>query len=228
MEPHPETLAPAVVPPVIAPVETYNGSVKNRIITPYRADRFESILRQLGLWTQYSDLPHRLRTGFLIGEFDPLTRTHTPPNHLHRPEQLKFVSEYVREQVQLRRMSGPYTQTQVESFLGGPFMSSPIFLIHKAGSPGKFRLIQDCSFKNKDGFSVNDFIDSDKFPTRWNTALEVAQIVSFVHFWRPLLLCNSSLLALAVHRGWENDERRLPASVLCYYLMIILPLDDFP
>lgn len=101
-------------------------------------------------------------------------------------------------------------------------MSSPIFLIPKAGSPGKFRLIQDCSFKNKDGFSVNDFIDSDKFPTRWNTALEVAQIVSVSSFCgdNHCPAIPRAVIVLERSSRMENDERRPP--ILCYYLWFLL------
>lgn len=188
--PHPETGAPAVMPPVIEPI-ICGASVRDRIITPYRADRFEFTLQQLGLLDKYPMLARHLRTGFLIGDFDTLTRSYTPDNHFHKPEHRDFVLNYVDEQVKLRRMSGPWSQTAVEYLLGGPFMSSPIFLIDKAGSPGKLRLIQDCSFENEDGFSVNDFIDSDNFPTTWGTAAEVAQIVSSISFILSCVSCRS-------------------------------------
>lgn len=75
-------------------------------------------------------------------------------------------------------MSGPYTKEDVHDILGGHFVTSPIGLVEKAGEPGKFRIVRDFSFKNDDGFAVNNYLDSDDFPTEWGTASQVAEIVS--------------------------------------------------
>lgn len=173
----PETGAAPVKPPVITPL-VGGDSERNRIITPYRADAFERSLVKLGLIDKHKHLPSRLRNGFPIGEFDTLTRSYTPNNYFRDPKHLAFALEYVQEQVALGRMTGPYTQSQVEEVLGGPFKSAPLSAIDKAGSPGKLRLIQNCSFKHEDGVSMNDFIDPEEYPTTWGTASEVAQIVS--------------------------------------------------
>ncbi|THH14019.1 hypothetical protein EUX98_g9656, partial [Antrodiella citrinella] len=50
--------------------------------------------------------------------------------------------------------------------------------VDKAGAPGKYRLVQNCSYKNDEGVSVNSQINSDDFPTRWGTAAQVAKIIS--------------------------------------------------
>lgn len=166
-----------MVPPIITPVLKGVGE-KDRVITPYRADALEAKLREFGLLEKYPYLPDRFRYGFPIGDFDPLKKTYTPRNHSSAYEHIDFIRNYVTEQVSLQRMSGPYTLREVQTKLGSHFMTSPLGVVDKAGSPGKFRLIQSCSFKNEDGFSVNDFIDSNNFPTTWGTAAEVAQIVS--------------------------------------------------
>lgn len=68
---------------------------------------------------------------------------------------------------------------QITHELGGHFVSCPLGLVEKAGEPGKFRIIRDLSYVNKeDGYSVNAFLDSDDFPTEWGTAAQVAEIVS--------------------------------------------------
>ena len=174
---HPVTSAHSVVPPIITPLLS-NASERERIITPYRADVFESTLRAFGLLSKYPDLCNRLRFGFPIGDFPTLQKSYTPPNHSSGIQHSRFISQYIQEQVSLNHMSGPYSANQVEAILGSHFVTSPLSVVEKSGSPGKFRLVQNCSFRNEDSFSVNDFIDSDEFPTTWGTAAEVAQIVS--------------------------------------------------
>ena len=77
---------------------------------------------------------------------------------------------------------GPYSAADVEQILGGPFVSSPLSVVPKAG--GKLRLGQDCSHEDGNGVSVNSMIDADMFPTTWGTAAQVAEKVS-PSFRRP-------------------------------------------
>ena len=77
-------------------------------------------------------------------------------------------------------MTGPYSATEVERILQGPFISSPLSVVPKAG--GKLRLVQDCSHADADGLSVNGRIDAEMFPTTWGTAARVAELVSSLPF----------------------------------------------
>lgn len=174
----PDTGAVSVVPPVVKPV--VQGSGRERVVTPYRADAFEQRLRKLKLLGKHPLLPARIRGGFPMGKFSPLNKTYVPDNHAKRPEHLAFIRKYISEQVALKRMEGPYDEKTVKSILQSNFMTSPLFVIDKSGSPGKFRLVQDCSHKNEDGFSVNDSIESEDYPTEWGNAASIAQIVSVV------------------------------------------------
>lgn len=171
------TSAHTVVPPIITPL-VGGASERERIITPFRADVFERELRRFDLHYRYPELPDKLRYGFPIGNFQPRSFTFTPNNSRTCIDHLDFVKEYVTEQVSLGRMTGPYSQHRIKEILGTHFISSPLSVIQKAGKPGAFRLVQNCSFKDPNGISVNDEIDSDNFPTTWGTAAEVAEIVS--------------------------------------------------
>ncbi|OJT03434.1 hypothetical protein TRAPUB_5853 [Trametes pubescens] len=170
-----DTLARSAGPPVITPVVA-GASERGRIITTYRADVFEEELRRWELWEEFGYLPTRLRGGFPIGNMEPLTRTFTPENHKGGKENMAFIEDYVAEQVALGHMTGPYSRMRVEEILGSHFRSSPLSVVEKAGSVGKWRLIQNCSFPDEFGISVNDMIDSDDFPMKWGTAAEVAEI----------------------------------------------------
>ena len=106
----------------------------------------------------------------------PITHTTILDNYPPARENINFIKEYVAEQVELDRMTGPYSARAVERILGGPFVSSPLSVVPKAG--GKLRLVQDCSREDADGLSVNGRIDANDFPTTWGTAAKVAELVS--------------------------------------------------
>ena len=78
-------------------------------------------------------------------------------------------------------MSGPFTRGELKQIVGGPFRLSPIHVVEKVGAPGdpvKHRITINLSFKDADEFAVNDFIESDDFPTRWGGAPEVERIIA--------------------------------------------------
>ncbi|KAJ2955347.1 hypothetical protein NUW54_g14744 [Trametes sanguinea] len=111
----------------------------------------------------------------------PLTKTFTPENHKGGCENIDFIIAYTTEQVELGHMTGPYSEEQVREILGSHFRSSPLSVVPKSSlEPNKLRLIQNCSFRDEDGVSVNDMIKTEDFPTEWGTAAEVAEIVSTV------------------------------------------------
>ncbi|THH17690.1 hypothetical protein EUX98_g9078 [Antrodiella citrinella] len=143
--------APSAVPPTITPLVS-GASERDRVITPYNADIFEEELRRLNLLDRYPLLAHKFRYGFPIGDFDSLAFSFNPPNHSSATEHLDFITAYIDEQVSI--------------------------VVDKAGAPGKYRLVQNCSYKNDEGVSVNSQINSDDFSTRWGTAAQVAEIIS--------------------------------------------------
>jgi hypothetical protein len=136
-------------------------------------------LSRFNLTDKYPNLVFNLRNGFPIGNMPALSRTYTPSNHKSALEHPEVIRDYLSEERSLGRMSGPFTQEQISLELGGHFVSCPLGLVEKAGEPGKFRIIRDLSYINKeDGYSVNSFLDADDFPTEWGTAAQVAEIVS--------------------------------------------------
>lgn len=154
------------------------NDIFERVVTPYNADTFESLLSSLKLSDRYPSLPYSIRHGFPIGDIPPLSRTYTPRNHKTARDRPDVILNYCNDEVKLGRMSGPYTKDEVHRILGSHFATSPLGLVEKAGEPGKFRIVRDFSYQNEDGFAVNNFLDSDDFPTEWGTAAQVAEIVS--------------------------------------------------
>ncbi|CDO71596.1 hypothetical protein BN946_scf184911.g66 [Trametes cinnabarina] len=171
------TSAPSAGPRAITPVVS-GACERDRIITTYRAEAFEQELRRWGLWEKHHTLIAKLLFGFHIGDMRPLTKTFTPENHKGARENIDFVINYTSEQVKLGHMTGPYSEERVRDILGTHFRSSPLSVVPKSSlEPHKFCLIQNCSFRDEDGMSVNDMISADEFPMSWGTAAEVAEII---------------------------------------------------
>jgi len=65
----------------------------------------------------------------------------------------------------MERIHGPFTQLELEQYLGGPFQASPLVIVQKPGSP-KSRLVRDfsCDF-DRSVPSINDLILSFVPPT---------------------------------------------------------------
>lgn len=164
------------------PLATARGdratAVARALPTPYIYTGWEKELKEHNLLGAYPQLLERIKHGFSLGSTLPiLTHSATPGNHRSVLDQPSVVGNYLDEEVSAGRMDGPFSQEEVEYRLGF-FRASPLGVVEKVGSPGKFRIIRDLSFAGQEGTSVNDHLDSDEFRTRWGSAFEVQEIVS--------------------------------------------------
>jgi len=78
-------------------------------------------------------------------------------------------------------MSGPFSQEMVECILRGPFQSSPLIVsVQPQGpdEPDKIRICRHLSKSTRNIRSVNSFISKHDFPTCFDTASRVADMVS--------------------------------------------------
>lgn len=152
--------------------------VLHHIITPYVADSYDSFLARFNLTKKYPDLLFNLRHGFPIGDMPPLTCTYTPKNHKSAADKPEITRNYCKDKVKLRHMSGLSSKEEVHHLLGGHFISSPLGLVEKSG---KYRIVRDLLFENEDGYAINNWLDTDDFPTEWGTAAQITEIVSHSH-----------------------------------------------
>ena len=79
-------------------------------------------------------------------------------------------------------MDGPFSHDEIELILRGPFFVSPLIVSVQPqgfGIPDKLRVCRHLSKSNKLTASVNSHIKKEDFPTRFDTASRVADIVSF-------------------------------------------------
>ncbi|KAH7086664.1 hypothetical protein BKA62DRAFT_588683, partial [Auriculariales sp. MPI-PUGE-AT-0066] len=82
------------------------------------------------------------------------------------------IDTYIAEELAADRVSGPFSQFEVENILGETFASCPLGLVPKARDALQWRIVRNLSKKNQGGVSVNSLLDSDLLPTAWGSAME--------------------------------------------------------
>lgn len=160
-----------------------HDEILNRVTTPYNADVLASFLSKHDLADAYPLLANNLRFGFQMGDFPILKKSVIFPNHPSAALHSDFIDAYLDEEIAARRMSGPFTKAETESIFKGPFQCSPIIIaVQPQGpsEPDKLRLCRHLSKSDKLNLSTNSYIDKEKFPTKFGTASEVAEIVSLL------------------------------------------------
>lgn len=111
----------------------------------------------------------------------PLTQTVIIDNHLSALQYPDTIKEYLADEVSAGRMSGPFPRDVTEQILRGPFFSSPLIVsvqTQAPGTPDKLRVCRHLSKSNKTCCSVNSHVNKEDFPTRFDTASRVADIIS--------------------------------------------------
>ena len=151
---------------------------KPRIRTPLIPEEWKFALDEAGLLGIYPQIPSFLTYGADAG-IPQIRTTFTPPNHPSIASHQTFFDEIVNIEFQKGRYWGPFSKTELESIIG-PFQTSPLSLIPKAGKPGKFRLIQNLSYPRNITHnlrSINSSIETDLYPCTWGTFATVATLV---------------------------------------------------
>jgi len=180
---------------------------RGRVVCQYDADGFDHLLQRFGISAKHPTLIHDLKHGFSMARnpfIPPPISTFIPPNHpsaTDTPEHRDFVINYLAAEESLGRISAPYPLDIIQQCYGH-VRSSPLGVIDKAtpaGIPQKYRLITDASHEDGGGVSINSFIDSDEFPTRWHGVEAIAQLVSIV---TSLYILRPCLRFPRTHRGW--------------------------
>lgn len=156
-----------------------------RITHPYNVSAFEKLLAKHSLTSTYPLLVKNLTSGFPLGGTLPILSTSIIiKNHPSVDKFPTVVEEYIEAEKKLNRMSGPFTQLEVERILRGPFYCSPFIVAEQDQGPGLPPKYRVCRHLSKDDPvsgtpSVNSFICKDDFPTRFDMAFKVAEEVSF-------------------------------------------------
>ena len=148
------------------------------INTPFIPDEWEKMLNTITPFNKFPDVPIGMRFGFDMGVKFPPSHTYTPPNHNSALLYPDHVSSHIRNELSLRRYSGPFSRSKLESLIG-PFRTSPLGTVPKAVDSVERRIVQDLSFPRDDPTrsSVNDQINIDDFRCDWGTFNDIRNIV---------------------------------------------------
>ena len=140
-----------------------------KLLTPLIANQWEHDLYITKLHTKYPQIPEYIRHGAHAG-IPQIHQSYTPLNKKSTESLAEIFNEMIHSEFAKGRYIGPFSQEQLERKIG-PFQSSPLSLVPKAGKPGKYRLIQNLSHPhtNQPIPSINAQLNSDNFPCTWGT-----------------------------------------------------------
>jgi hypothetical protein len=189
---------------------------RDSIVTNLSAPNFKYLLSKYRLHAHYPSLITRIHDGFPIGlNLPTLSTTYMPPNRFKSEEEATIVQSKVDTEVELGRVSGPFTTPQAFEFLGSHFRTCPLSLVPKEAEVGVgWRMVENFSHEDKEGISVNSLINSDDFPTTWISAQEFADWVSCRSWlYAPASGCTPrfALQPLAVPCALRSSLRLYPA-----------------
>ena len=151
-----------------------------RIVHPYDIAAFDRLLSKHDLTYFYSLLVPNLRHGFPLGKMPPLTDTVIFKNHPSTLIYADTVNKYLSDELLASRMSGPFPLHHVEKILRGSILCSPLLVsvqTQQPGMPDKLRVCRHLSKGDMFTPSMNSHIQKEDFPTRFDTASRVADIV---------------------------------------------------
>ncbi|XP_021342872.1 uncharacterized protein LOC110443160 isoform X1 [Mizuhopecten yessoensis] len=154
---------PNMVPPV---TQQTNRPVTN-LPTPVNHEVLKSELvgyDSSSTATLLSGFQHGFSIGYEGGRANLYSK-----NHKSVRDNMKAVSEKIQKEMQMNRISGPFTKPPFK-----PFICSPLGLIPKS-VPGKFRLIHDLSYP--EGNSINAGISKEKSKVTYDTIDTVISLV---------------------------------------------------
>jgi hypothetical protein len=88
-----------------------------------------------------------LNSAFL-GDLPEIHETITIPNHKSTYEHPEALQKYIEDDLKRGRIDGPFTKAEIESIVGGAFISEPLTIAIQdqgPGLPAKYRVCRDLS-----------------------------------------------------------------------------------
>ena len=128
----------------------------------------------IGKWVDISEgkgkekVNHNISGGFLISMPDSWL-----PDSIILPycpsEDDSHINDYFQEELVASCMSRPFSSVEMHALCDGHFMACPVHVVTTTDEFGKIKccIVCNISFCGAAGFSMNNLIDSDDFPTEW-------------------------------------------------------------
>ena len=156
-------------------------SIFEHVPHPYNSDTFRFFLSKHGLSSAYPLLCENLTHGFPLGHMPALTEVVILPNNPSTYPYMHEIDDYLQKELLASRMSGPFSHEEAELILRGPFFSSPLVVDVQPQQPGtsdKIHICRHLSKASKLHPFANSHIRKEDFPTCFDLASKVAEIVS--------------------------------------------------
>ena len=172
-----------VIPRAYIPSVHIFPGLYNKIVTPYSASAFDRLLKDLKIDSDYPLLAKNLTHSFPLGQMPFLHSSviiNNPPSTLSHMDN---ISKYTNDEITSGCMSGPFSKQDIKCIFWGPFMASPFVVAIQPqgeGIPDKIWVCWNLLKNAKDIDSVNSYIAKEDFPTRFDTASCVADLISLI------------------------------------------------
>ncbi|KAL4063985.1 hypothetical protein V8B97DRAFT_1435108 [Scleroderma yunnanense] len=106
---------------------------RSRAHTPYVAEAWSHFLSTYNLLSKYPSIPQSIHDGFIV-HAPRISRSLSPSNKPSITQYLEAFHEIIDKELAKGRYIGPFTREDIEKSLG-PFQTSPLSIIPKAGKP---------------------------------------------------------------------------------------------
>lgn len=150
---------------------------RHKPLTPLIAEQWESHLLTIALDVKYPIILKYIQHGTHAG-IPQIHRLYTPLNNESTVALKDHFNNIIQSEFNKDRYLGPFSQEELKWEIG-PFQSSPLSLVPKAGKPRKYCLIQNLSHphSNRPTPSINSYLDANDFPCTWGTFRMVCVLV---------------------------------------------------
>ncbi|KAF7296680.1 hypothetical protein HMN09_01076800 [Mycena chlorophos] len=181
---YPDNSASIVIRPVPPDHSEEDRRILERITTPYNAEAFRRALRAFNIEHEFPFLFDNLTNGFPIFSTMPqLTKTIVIPNNRSVHQHPQAVRDFINKEKKAGRCDGPHTREGMRRVQRGDFVSSGLLVSVSEQGPGldpKLRICRHLSKSSKrDDFpAINDLIPKERFPTTFDYAHQVAEVVA--------------------------------------------------
>jgi len=154
------------------------SSILYILTTPYIAKGWCDALDDSVLTSRFPFLVNDISFGSPIGNPPPLHHTFIPgnlPSALSLPH---IIDEEIHSEIAAKRLSGPFSISQVLIIFNGDLQTSPLGLIEKPPGSGKWHTIRHLSKEDEYSNLTNGWLNVEDFPMKYYSANMTADFVS--------------------------------------------------
>ena len=170
------------------------------IITPYVPAAWKQALADAYLTSSFPNIVHNITFSSPVGNPPHLLHTFIPKNLPSATILPHVIEKELLNEISSGCMSGPFSVDEVHIIFNGHFQTSPVGLVKKTPGDGIWWMIRHLSKTDHRGFSTNDTLDSNDFPTLFFSTVHVANLICLTCslFAHSLVVCLLTVCLLIV------------------------------